>query len=227
VSLTLVLAVLGIAVVDSVNPSALAMTSYLIARPDTWSNVRAYIAGIFTLYFAIGLVVVFAFGRAVDTIVDTLSSPAVPYGIEALIGVVALIFAARRPRTSPSSGPRAPAALTPSKAFGLGLTITAIESTTAIPYLGALAAISRADPPPAATFALLLAYNLVFIAPPVLLALTARYASGRLLERLSKRRTSPPGPGRSILRVACGLVGIVLLVDAGLFFLTDAPLFPA
>jgi cytochrome c biogenesis protein CcdA len=226
-SASLIIAVLGIAVVDSINPSALAMTSYLIARPDPWRDVRAYIAGIFTFYYAVGLVVVFAFGRAIDTIVDKLSSPAVPYGIEALIGVAALIYALRTPKAGAANGPSAPATLTPWRAFGLGLTITVVESTTAIPYLGALAAISRANAAPVATIALLFAYNVVFIAPPTILALTARYASGNVLDRLRNRRPKPPGIGRLILRVGCGLIGIVLLLDAGLYFLTDDPLFPA
>lgn len=119
------------------------------------------------------------------------------------------------------------AQLTQARAFGLGLTVTAIESTTAIPYLGAVAAISRADPPVAAIFALLLAYKLVFVAPPILLALTAPYTSGNLLDRLSTRRPSRPGLGRTVLRVVCGLIGIVLLVDAGRYFFTDDTLFPS
>jgi cytochrome c biogenesis protein CcdA len=221
---TLVLAVLGIAVVDSINPSALAMTGYLIARPDPWRNVRAYIAGIFTLYFATGIIVVFVFERAIDRIIDLLSSPAVPYGIEALLGVAALVFAIRSPRTTPREAPKAPAALTPTRAFGLGLTITAIEATTALPYLGALAAIARADPSPLATVSLLLAYNVIFVAPPVILGITARYGGSGMLERLSTRRESGPGLGRTVLRVVCGLVGMVLLLDAGMYFLTDETL---
>ena len=107
------------------------------------------------------------------------------------------------------------------------MTITAIEATTALPYLGALAAIARADPSRLATVSLLLAYNLIFVAPPIILGLTARYGGSGILERLSTRREGGPGGGRTVLRVLCGLVGIVLLLDAGMYFLTDETLLPA
>jgi cytochrome c biogenesis protein CcdA len=226
VTTSLVLVVLGIALVDSINPSALAMTSYLLVRPDPWRIVAAYIAGIFVLYLGAGLVVVFVFGRTIDRIIDQLSSPTISYVIEAVVGIVALVFALRRPRAERRAGPSAPAGLTPRRAFVLGLTITAIEATTALPYLGALGAISRAGVPPPATVVLLVAYNLVFIAPPTVLTLIVRHSGSGLVERLSTRRGRGPGIGRTVLRVACGVLGVVLLLDAGAFFVAGEALLP-
>lgn len=223
---SLVLAVLGIALVDSVNPSALAMTSYLVVRPDPWRVIRAYICGIFTLYFAAGLIVVLLFGRAIDRIVDRLTSPVIPYAIEVVVGLAALVYAVRSPTAGNRTKPTAPATLTPRRAFGLGLTITAIEGTTALPYLGALGAISRAQVPPAGAVVLLLAYNLIFIAPPTALALVVWRTDTKLLELLTSRRDRGTGIGRTVLRVACGILGVVLLVDAGMYFFAGETFLP-
>lgn len=222
----LVVSVLGIAVVDSVNPSALAMTSYLLTRPNPWRAVAAYIAGIFTLYLAAGLVVVFAFGSAVDTLIDRLSSPGVPYVVEALLGAAALWFALRRPKAATSQTPRVPTTLSAPRAFLLGVTITAVEATTAIPYLGALAIVARADANPAATVALLVAYNLIFVAPAIVLALTARHTKAGFLDKI-RDRLKPSPRAAATLRILCGIVGTLLLLDSATYFATGDPLFPA
>jgi len=223
---SLVVVVLGIALVDSINPSAIAMTSYLVARPDPWSVARAYIAGIFALYLTAGLIVVFLFDQAIDRIVEQLSSPAIPNAIEALIGIAALAYALGPQRSEKRNRPTAPANLTPIRAFGLGLTITAVEGTTALPYLGALGAIARSNIHPAAVVVLLLAYNTIFIAPPLALTQIARRGGSDLLKRMTIRSDWQTGTGRLVLRVLCGLIGLILLLDAGLYFFADTNFLP-
>jgi cytochrome c biogenesis protein CcdA len=219
----LVAVILGIAVVDSVNPSALAMTGYLLTLESPWSRIRAYVAGIFALYLALGLLVVFALGDGIARLIETLSDPGVGYGVQAAVGLAAVVFAVRSPRAARAGS--TPPVATDGRAFALGLTITAVEATTALPYLGALALLARSDASAAAASALLVAYCLIFVAPPSVLAAIAYRRREDVSRWRASRASAAPGRGRAVLRVLCGVVGVVLLVDSGLYFATGDGLF--
>lgn len=220
-TLALVASVLGIAVVDSINPSALAMTAYLLTLDDPRTRFLAYVAGIAAVYLAIGCIVVFVLGRGVEAVLDAFSTPAAGTGLQAALGVAAVALGARRLRQRRQS-PRArtaPAIPTAGHAFALGLVVTAVESTTALPYLGALALLVEADAPALSVLAVLVTYTAVFVLPPVGLALASRTDSGqRLVERL--RRPRVRRPGRSAALGSAGLLfGAALLVHAAVSIL--------
>ncbi len=96
----------------------------------------------------------------------------------------------------------------------IGVTVTAMELPTAVPYFGAIALLTTADLPMARWLPLLVLYNAIFILPPVLLLvghivfgrrLDARYAD--LKERLQA------GARETMLWIA-GLLGGGLLVSS-------------
>jgi cytochrome c biogenesis protein CcdA len=98
--------------------------------------------------------------------------------------------------------------------FALGVAVTTLELPTALPYLGAVGLMTRADLAVADWLPLLVTYNLIFVLPPLLLL--AGHAArgeraGASLERLRDRlgRTA----GEALLWVL-GLVGFFLLADA-------------
>lgn len=98
--------------------------------------------------------------------------------------------------------------------FALGVAVTFLELPTALPYLGAVGAITRADLAVGDWLPLLAAYNLIFVLPP--LALLAAHVAlgdraGALLERL---RTRLGAATREGLLWLLGLVGLLLLADA-------------
>ena len=219
----LVAAVLGIAIVDSVNPSALAMTSYLVTLEDPWSRVRAYIAAIFLLYLALGVSIVFVLGDGIGGLIDALANPGVGYAVQAAVGVAAVAFALRSPRSAPARA--TPSVATDRRAFALGLSITAVEATTALPYLGALALIVHSDASALGATALLVAYNAIFVAPPTALAVIAYRRRDDVSRWLASRSPRPPGRGRTILRVLCAVVGLALIVDSAVYFGTGEGLF--
>ena len=224
-TLALVASVLGIAVVDSVNPSALAMTAYLLTLDDPLARVRAYLAGIALLYLAIGCVVVFVLGSAVGGVLEALSSPAAGIGLQAVLGVAAFAMgvSALRRRRRPTARPT-PAVPTVGRAFALGLIVTAVEATTALPYLGALALVVRADASALATVALLVAYTAVFVLPPVVLVITAQTRSGQRLVARLRRPRRRHGALPITLGSAGAVVGAGLFVHAAVTVLCDAAL---
>lgn len=212
----LIALVVSIAAVDSLNPSTVFPALLYALGRNGRRDVAAFTAGVFAVSTAGGLVLVFGPGRALLAVVSH-PRPHVVHLIEAAAGVLILIAAvvlwlvrARVARRLAEQRPR-----TGGSALVLGAGIMATELPTAFPYFGALVAVSEGAHSTSADIALVLAYNLVFIAP--LLALLAiltvsgesgAEVAGRLRDRMV--RHAPIA-----LPVLVGLLGLGLLA-AGL-----------
>jgi cytochrome c biogenesis protein CcdA len=208
-------AIVGLAVVDSINPSALLATVVLLLRGRCARPlVVVYLVAVLTTYFAIGMVLTLGLGLTPQAVIDS----DIAYLVQGVLGAVMLAYALvapghRRRRSSPEPA-RLPTAMRPLAVFALGMAVTVVELPTALPYLGAVGAITRADLPLAQWLPLLVLYNLIFVLPPLvllaghlLLGERADVVLGRLRDRL----------GRAAREGALWLLGLV-----GFFLLTDA-----
>lgn len=211
----LLISVLGLAFLDSVNPSALFVTLWLLGQRGDASKVSAYLAAVFATYFAVGALLLLG----LDAVRDYLSGP-VGYGAQGALGAAMLLYA-----FFPISGAGEEERLRPPESGGvvglaaLGVAVTAIEFFTALPYLGAIAILANADLPPLAWLPVLVAYNLVFVFPPFsLLALYALFGA-RLEARLGRlRERARGGVSRNTLLWVVGIAGFLLLRDALCYF---------
>ncbi|MEU9603348.1 GAP family protein [Streptomyces sp. NPDC048057] len=162
---------LGLAVVDSLNPSALAVTLYLVltAKPFA-SRVLAYVGGIFSTYLAIGTLLMLGLDVAGAWIDEAVSSDA-SFVVQGVIGVGMVIYGSFPPggRNRPPKE-RKPRSLQPRTVFFLGVGITLVEFSTAFPYIAALGVIGGSDMAFYQWFPLLVGYNLVMVLPPLLIA---------------------------------------------------------
>jgi cytochrome c biogenesis protein CcdA len=208
-------AIVGLAVVDSINPSALLATIVLLLRGrPARPLVALYVAAILVTYFAVGLALTLGLGLTPRALVESDAA----YLAQGVLGAAMLAYAVLAPgrgrERGPAAGPRLPAAGRPAAVFALGVAVTFLELPTALPYLGAVGAITRADLAVGDWLPLLVTYNLIFVLPP--LALLAAHVAlgdraGALLERLRTRL----GPAtRNGLLWLLGLVGFLLLADA-------------
>ena len=208
-------AIVGLAVVDSINPSALLATIVLLLRgKPARPLVAVYVAAILVTYFAVGLALTLGLGLTPRALVESDAA----YLAQGVLGAAMLAYAVLAPgrgrERGPAPGPRLPAVRRPAAVFALGVAVTFLELPTALPYLGAVGAITRADLAVADWLPLLAAYNLIFVLPP--LALLAAHVAlgdraGALLERL---RTRLGAATREGLLWLLGLVGFLLLADA-------------
>ena len=214
------LSVLGLAVIDSINPSALVVTIYLLTHRSPASRVVAYLATVFVVYLTIGALLMLGTGTLWDTVSAWLEST-VAYAVQLVIGGALLVYAILAPSPSESeSEAKSPKPRSPhwGAMVLLGRTVTDLEVPTALPYLAAVGVMTTAELPVAEWAVLLVIYNVIFIAPPALLYLIARALGSRVESRL-------PGISARLQREAkttwlwiLGIVGFFLLSDALSYF---------
>jgi cytochrome c biogenesis protein CcdA len=208
--LGLTLLVASIALADSINPSTVIPALWL-ARGRRARVLASYTAGVFSVYLAGGLVLLFGPGPLLISSLHHIHGP-VEHALEAAGGILVLAFGlvVWRSRVGPASS-RPPGGLrTPTRAFALGAAIMAVELPTAFMYFGAISAVLAAHQPTPAGIALLIAYCAVFVAPLVAFVLIRRYAGADADRWLTAATARMRYVGQVALAGMAGIFGIAL-----------------
>lgn len=210
----LLVTVFGLALIDSLNPSALVATLYLLTQKSYVLKVSTYMAAVFLSYFVIGVLLMLG----LDTVWGYFDGP-VAYAVQGFAGALMLLYGIFAPtKNAEKKTTRVPRSQSLGAVFLLGLTISVVEFSTALPYLGAIAILTNANVAVVQWVPVLVAYNLVFVLPPFLLLGVYRAFGTRLgpvLERWGERFR---GSSRSTLLWIVGIVGFLLLADSLRFF---------
>ena len=217
----LLLPILGIAVVDSLNPSALLVTVFLLSHPNPAPRVMVYLGGVFSAYLGIGVALVLGVDALSGSIAVVLESPAA-YGAQLVIGAALLgyaVFAPDPPARDGDDGLRARTGGGLGALWLLGAVVTVVELGTALPYFGAIAVLGAGELPPAEWLPLLVAYNVVFVLPPLAILTAHRLARARIRERLERSGDRIRRNARQTFLWIAGIVGFLLVADAAVFFL--------
>ena len=191
----------------------------------------AYLAVVAGLYFAIGLALL----EVADAATAALRSPQAHMAgviLEALVGVLLIAFAvwrSRRPKrpTSDKVHSWRERALEPNAPlrplFTLAVSAVAIEAASMLPYIGAIALISRAELPIAGSTLLVTGYCILMVLPalvlmvlPALVLTVLRRAGSAKLDHVLERisQWSSKSAGSPAILWAAGLVGVALIIDA-------------
>jgi cytochrome c biogenesis protein CcdA len=214
----IVLPVLGLAVVDSINPSALAATALLLLQPRATLKICVYMSAVFGVYFGLGVVLMLGLDALLARIGTALEHP-IAYAVQGVIGVLMLVwsFVADDGKKTRHEA-RAPRSQSLWAVFLLGLTISAVEFSTAFPYLGAIGLMTTAGLAPPQWLPLLVVYNLILVAPPFALLGGHHLLGERTRERLGQWSTRFQGGSRAATLWIAGIVGFLLVADAVRYF---------
>lgn len=209
--------VLFLAVIDSINPSAIVVTLWLlsVARGQAAIQVVTYVGAIFVTYLTLGVLMVAGIGAVLPSVGDVLRRPP-GLIVQSLVGLALLVYgltASAKPPSSPVVS--RPATRTYAALLLLGVAVTAMELPTAIPYLAAIALIVEAELPMRVWVPLLGVYNLIFILPPIALLVGHLAFQKRLAEPYAALRQRLESGARGVVLWVAGLVG-------GWLFLTGA-----
>ncbi len=208
--LFLIGSIAGIALVDSLNPTAITLQLLLLSTPKPGTRSAAFILGVFVANYAGGLMLVLGVNRFFGARLRDVAS--LHDGAQLIIGVLLIaagIFVCRF--VSPKKSRRVPLGVWQS--FFMGAAEMALELPTAFPYLAALGLIARESPPLPATLAILLMYNILFVLPLLILLLTYKLLPGPQTPLMAKLE--------KLFRRWLPLVLRILLLGFGIFLVAD------
>lgn len=201
---------------DSVNPSALAVTMYLLLAVRPYAGrVLTYVGAVFSSYLVLGVLLMLG----LESVRGYLDSSFV-YAVQGIIGALLFgyaIFAPGKTR-SEGAGVRQPRSWNLGAIFLLGVTVTVVEFSTAFPYLGAVALMTNAGMPMAQWFPILITYNAIFVSPPLLLLASYSLLGERMRSRFEQLRDRFSRGSRETMLWILGIVGFLLLADILAFF---------
>ena len=202
---------LALALVDSINPSAIIVTLYLLTRERVTAQVVVYIAAIFLTYLTLGVMMISGIDALLPSL-NTIGGGRLEFIVRGLVGLAMLVYAIRAPTTATPASRGEPSASSYAALALLGVTVTAMELPTAVPYLGAIALLTAADLPLAQWLPLLVVYNAIFVLPPVLLLAGHIVFGARLEARYANLRERLQAGARETMLWIFWLVGPALLL---------------
>ncbi|MET0718656.1 MAG: GAP family protein [Pseudoxanthomonas sp.] len=205
---------LGLALVDSINPSALAVTLWWLAQPAAAPRVLAYVAGIALAYFTLGTALMLGLGAAVESLGNALDHPVV-LALQLLLGLCLLGYGILAPSgKAAATEPKLPRIGGLAGMMLLGVTVTLVEMTTALPYFAAVAVMTSAKLQVTQWLPLLLVYNAIFIAPPLLLLGLHLLLGRRMQQRFAHWRARLQRGAREAVLWLMAIAGVALAGDA-------------
>lgn len=132
------LALAGLALVDSLNSSALAVALLLLTQERPAAKITAYMAGVFVTYLSIAVLLMLGIGTLFTRLNDALFSPTA-YGVQAAVGAALFIYSwVADPKKRPRPLERVSGAMGGAALFLLAAAVTVMELSTALPLLGAV-----------------------------------------------------------------------------------------
>jgi len=202
--------VLFLAVIDSINPSAIVVTLYLlsIAGSRALVQVLVYIGAIFITYLLLGVMLVLGIASLLPSLGGVLGGRT-GLILQSLVGLALLAYGltASTNRQSSPVVARRPSASSYAALVMLGVSVTAMELPTAIPYFAAIALISEAGLPIRVWAPLLGIYNVIFVLPPIALLVGHLFLQRRLAEAYAGLRQRLESGARETMFWVAGLVG--------------------
>lgn len=185
------LAVVGIALLDSLNPSLIVADVYLTLGPHPLRRTLGFTIAAFVVTLAGGLAIALGLGDLILSVLPKLSHT-VKWDVLTAVGVLlvcggAVIWwrrdslADREPASSrePSEG---------DSAVVLGAGIAGVELLTAFPYFAAIAMVLAASVSAAGKVSLLVLYNVIYVLPLIAIVIVCAVMGekgGRLLTPVS------------------------------------------
>lgn len=206
--------VLLLAVLDSINPSAIVVTLFLLAMAGSraLAQVSVYVATIFVTYLAFGVAMLLGIESLLPSLGSVLRGRA-GFVAQTLVGLVLLVYSVTASTTRAAAPPIArPSACTLAGLVVLGVSVTAMELPTALPYFAAIALVTEAGLPMRAWAPLLGVYNAIFVLPPIALLVGHLVLQDRLAHPYAALRQRLESGAREAMLWVAGLVGGALFV---------------
>jgi Sap, sulfolipid-1-addressing protein len=209
----LALLVLGIALVDGLNPSTIAPALVLAVNRRGAMLCSLFTLGVFAPSLAAGLLVVAGPGQALIDLIPHLGPHAkhlLEIGAGVVLGAVAWALWVQRRRVAGGMSREPPGGA--KGAAGLGAGIILAELPTAFPYFAALAAIVRSSVTLPGQLGLVVLFNVAFVVPLLVIIGVRLFAGPRSERILALTRGAMDRYAGVVLPCAVGIIAAALFV---------------
>jgi predicted small integral membrane protein len=204
-------AVLGLALLDTLSPTVIGITLYLLlSRPHrVGALLGVYLGSVAIAYFALGVLLMLGLGAVVPHVDDTVWA----WG-QAALGAALLVGSFFIPDKNPERASVRARSFTMRSMLLLGLGTWLFEFATAVPYFGAIGIMTVADLPAVQWSPLLGGYVIIMVLPGILLFVAWAALGERMRERFERWQSKLSSGSRTTLRWIVGIAGVLLLLDA-------------
>ncbi|MEV4109897.1 GAP family protein [Nonomuraea sp. NPDC049695] len=205
-------AVLGLALLDTLSPTVIGITLYLLlARPRrVGALLGVYLGSVAIAYFVLGVLLMLGLGAVVPVVDDTVWA----WG-QAVLGVALIVGSYFIPdKNSERASIRAARSYTMRSMLLLGLGTWLFEFVTAVPYFAALGIMTAADLPAVQWSPLLGGYVTIMVIPGILLFAVWAALGDRMRGRFERWQSKLSSGSRTTLRWIVGIAGFLILLDA-------------
>jgi cytochrome c biogenesis protein CcdA len=206
-----------IALIDSINPNAVAVQVYLLSTPKPVMRSLAFILGDFTAAMIAGLIFTFGVAQIFASMFGWISDWLLI--LQLILGIVSLWVGFNLRRLIPQPETKQPRSLKPIHTFWFGLTMALIEAPTALPFLAAIERIIQANLPILETIAALTLYCVIFVLPLVILLAAYIVLRDRASGFIHASQSAIAIWFPRIFQIILILLGIVLILDSALHFI--------
>lgn len=223
----LALSLLSIALLDSLSmlPLAIGPLALSLNERRSFLLASAFIFGITSAYFLVGVAILLGMNVLMESLRPTLERwwqdpNAAELTVQFLVGLVLLAQVWRRGwKSSEEASPERNVDTSVVSLFMLGAFLSLVGLPGAVPYFGAIDQILRGDLDQVGSLIALLAYNLFFVSPLLLVTLAgtfSRKASQPILDFVS---TNVHKHGARATTLAMGVLGVAFVIDAFSWFI--------
>ncbi|WP_328425239.1 GAP family protein [Micromonospora sp. NBC_00389] len=204
-------AVLGLALLDTLSPTVIGVTLYLLlARPHRVGTLLGvYLGSVAISYFALGVLLMLGLGAVVPLVDDTVWA----WG-QAALGAALIVGSYFIPKSKPERAPVRARSFTIPAMLLLGLGTWLFEFTTAVPYFGAIGIMTSANLAAGQWLLLLVAYVTIMVSPGILLFVTWAALGERMRERFERWQRKLSTGSNTALSWILWIAGLLILLEA-------------
>lgn len=202
-----------IALIDSINPNAVAVQIYLLSTPKPIKRSLSFIAGDFLATLIAGLLITFGLTQVISQIFSRFHK--IIYLFEFLLGIALVLLGCYFHKIfSQSKNTKNLKPPQPIQAFLLGGTIAFSEAPTALPYLAAIEKIVHENLSSYQIIGFLTIYNFVFVSPLIILLLIYLCFQQKSVAVLDSIQRFVDRWIPKVMRVIAVVFGLTLMVNS-------------
>ncbi|MBD1858795.1 MULTISPECIES: GAP family protein [Leptolyngbya] len=202
----------AIALLDSINPNAVAAQVYLLTTPKPVPRSIAFILGEILAAWIAGMLIAFGMMQLIAKVFNQLG--AVLFILQFLLGIALLYLGWNFQKLISKTAVKRPKSLKPSDMFLFGFMLAFTEAPTALPYLAAIEQMTRTNPSLTELALLLLFYDVIFVLPLILLVVVYVIAQNRSTQAIALIQEFVSRWFPVLFQVVLILLGIVLIADS-------------